>query len=166
MDLKNVMRGSSDNLRWQSIADGWNLWQQYPLFGAGLGTFVQNRFDANLPILIIHSVPVWILAELGIIGIVVIGAVFIGLLGLSVKMIREPEYLAWGAGLFVLLAALLVSGSVQDLFFQRSFWFLLGIFVSVCGKASLQTQDQYEPSIELPSPAMPLEGSESSEVRS
>ncbi len=142
-----VASGTSDRERWQSIADGWNLWQQYPLFGAGLGSFVQNRFDANLPILIIHSVPVWILAELGILGLIVIGGVFVGLLGLSVKMIRDTEYFSWGAGLLILLAALAVAGSVHDFFFQRSFWFLLGIFVGVFGKGNLQTHDRCETSI-------------------
>ena len=135
-----IPRASSDNERWQSISDGWNLWQHYPVFGAGLGAFVQSRFDAGLPILIIHSVPVWILAELGIVGIVVVGGVFVGLLWLSINMIRDSEYFTWGAGLFVLLAALAVSGSVHDFFFQRSFWFLLGIFVGVRGKAGLQTR--------------------------
>ena len=155
-----VPRSSSDNERWQSIADGWALWQQYPLFGAGLGAFVQNRFDAGLPILIIHSVPVWILAELGIVGIVAIGGVFIALLWQSIKMIRTPEYFAWGTGLFVLLAALAVSGSVHDFFFQRSFWFLLGIFAGVCGKAALTTTRPEELSIEVPVPAIAAEKSE------
>jgi hypothetical protein len=99
---------------------------------------VQNRFDAGLPILIIHSVPVWIGAELGVLGFGVIGAVFISLLGLSIKMLRGADYFAWGAGLLILLAALAVSGLVHDFFFQRSFWFLLGIFVGVYGKASLR----------------------------
>lgn len=143
----NVAPGSSDRERWKSIAAGWNLWQQYPLFGGGLGAFVQNRFDANLPILIIHSVPVWILAELGILGLIVIGGVFVGLLGLSLKMIRDTEYFSWGAGLLILLAALAVAGSVHDFFFQRSFWFLLGIFVGVFGKGNLQTHDRCETSI-------------------
>ena len=53
----NVLRASSDSERWGSIAEGWNLWQQSPVFGAGLGAFVQSRFDAGLPILIIHSCP-------------------------------------------------------------------------------------------------------------
>ena len=108
---------------------------------------MQNRFDANLPNLIIHSVPVWILAELGILGLIVIGGVFVGLLGLSVKMIRDTEYFSWGAGLLILLAALAVAGSVHDFFFQRSFWFLLGIFVGVFGKGNLQTHDRCETSI-------------------
>ncbi|MFT5181948.1 MAG: hypothetical protein ACI8S3_001834 [Alphaproteobacteria bacterium] len=131
-------RSGSDNERWQSIVEGWTLWRQYPLFGGGLGAFVQNRFDAGLPILIIHSVPVWIGAELGVLGFGVIGAVFISLLGLSIKMLRGADYFAWGAGLLILLAALAVSGLVHDFFFQRSFWFLLGIFVGVYGKASLR----------------------------
>ncbi|NNE83267.1 MAG: flippase-like domain-containing protein [Alphaproteobacteria bacterium] len=136
----SASRSSSDNERWQSILAGWNLWREYPVFGAGLGAFVQNRFDAGLPALIIHSVPVWIGAELGVLGFGVIGAVFIGLVGLAIKMLRDTEYFAWGAGLLVMLAALAVSGSVHDFFFQRSFWFLLGIFAGVYGNAGLQAR--------------------------
>jgi uncharacterized membrane protein YbhN (UPF0104 family) len=136
----NVSRSTSDNERWQSILEGWNLWRDYPVFGAGLGAFVQNRVDAGLPILIIHSVPVWIGAELGVIGFGVIGAVFVGLLGCAIKMLRDTEYFAWGAGLLIMLAALAVSGSVHDFFFQRSFWFLLGIFAGVYGNAGLRTR--------------------------
>lgn len=134
----SASRSSSDGERWQSIVEGWNLWREYPVFGAGLGAFVQNRFDAGLPILIIHSVPVWIGAELGVLGFGVIGAVFIGLVGLAIKMLRDTEYFAWGSGLLIMLAALAVSGAVHDFFFQRSFWFLLGIFAGVFGAASLQ----------------------------
>lgn len=158
-------RVSSDTLRWQSIADGWALWKQYPLFGAGLGAFVQSRIDAGLSSLVIHSGPVWIMAELGLFGIVVIGAVFVGLLGLSVKMIRDTEYFIWGSGLIVLLAAFAVSGSVHDFFYQRSFWFLLGVFVAVCGKSSLQLSNPSETAIESLSPAIPLEKREPSDVR-
>jgi O-antigen ligase len=136
----SASRTGSDNERWQSILEGWTLWREYPLFGAGLGAFVQNRFDAGLPILIIHSVPVWIGAELGIVGFGVIGAVFVGLVGLAIKMLRDTEYFAWGSGLLIMLAALAVSGAVHDFFFQRSFWFLLGIFAGVYGAANLPTR--------------------------
>ena len=145
-----VPRASSDNERWKSIADGWSLWQQYPLFGAGLGAFVQSRFDAGLPILIIHSVPIWILAELGVVGLIVVAALFVALLWQSMKMIRNTEYFAWGAGLVVLLAALAVAGSVHDFLFQRSFWFLLGIFAGVCSKAGVKAMSLPEPAVAAP----------------
>lgn len=137
MDL-NLVRAHSDYERWQSIFDGWHLWQQYPLFGAGLGAFVQARIDAGLPSLIIHSIPVWFLAELGLAGLLVVAIAFVGLLKLSVRLLRDREHHAWGAGLVVLLAVLAVSGSVHDFFFQRVFWFLLGIFVGVCGKPAFK----------------------------
>lgn len=154
----NVRRASSDSERWQSLLQGWELWRQYPIFGAGLGAFVQIRADANLPILVIHSIPVWAAAELGIFGLGVIGSVFAGLIWVSLKMARDPAYSAWGQGMFILLGVLAVSGMVHDFFFQRGFWFLLGIFVGVVGKFGIQKPVSTELSGTQLSPGTPSEG--------
>lgn len=126
-----VSRSYSDVERWQSIVEGWHLWQQHPLFGAGLGAFVQMRLDADLPMLIIHSIPVWLLAEFGVVGFFAIAAIFAGLTMHAFRLYRSPARHAWGLGLLLLLATFGVMGLVHDIFYQRVLWFLLSIFVGV-----------------------------------
>src|SRR5215471_8934959 len=49
----------SDALRWRSNVLGWQAWLQHPLLGGGLGAFLLARESAGLPMLVIHSVPIW-----------------------------------------------------------------------------------------------------------
>ncbi|MEQ9488149.1 MAG: lysylphosphatidylglycerol synthase domain-containing protein [Alphaproteobacteria bacterium] len=112
--------------RWTSIIEGIRIWRDHMFFGGGLGAFVNKGIQsAGGGILVIHSVPVWILAEFGIVGaVIVITApslhlyrVFksgIGALPLS------HLFFASTAGVMV------VYGLIHDMAYQRTFWFVLG----------------------------------------
>ena len=132
------IRPSSATERWQSILYGlaWYrdkrvnmvtpaLFREYPLFGSGLGAAVHGTTANGAP-LVIHSTPIWVLAEFGLIGLITVGAVFF------VMIFRMLEYYLWSFdGIFkfglLLLIVFSVFGLPHDIFYQRLFWFFLGV---------------------------------------
>jgi O-antigen ligase len=54
--------------RWRTIIEGLEMWSNYPIFGKGLGAYLNKEMiEHNVP-LIIHNTYIWILAEFGTIG--------------------------------------------------------------------------------------------------
>ena len=111
----------SDAQRWQSTVLGFQAWLAHPIFGNGLGAFLLDREAAGLPALVIHSVPVWFLAEMGVVGLA--GYVFFvaSLLYCGISALLRQQ--ADGRGLLIILASFVLMGFVHDIFYQRTFWF-------------------------------------------
>jgi O-antigen ligase len=119
--------GDSDALRWQSTTLGLQAWRQHPLLGGGLGSFMLARESAGLPALVIHSVPVWFLAEMGLVGLAAY-LFFVGsLLAIGLSALRHDA--PYARGLLVAVAVFVVMSLVHDLFFQRAFWFVAGLLL-------------------------------------
>jgi O-antigen ligase len=116
----------SDAQRWQSTVLGFQAWLKHPVFGNGLGAFLLDREAAGLPALVIHSVPVWFLAEMGVVGLA--GYVFfIGSL-LYCGISALPRQKAGARGLLVILASFVLMG-----FVQRTFWFACSLVLLSVG---------------------------------
>lgn len=126
LDLR-ITRESGDLERWVSITEGWNMWLQHPIFGAGLGAYMQHRLAQGATPLVIHSVPVWLLAETGLAGFMVVAATFAGLLRQAIRALAGPDA-AWSFGMVAAIVCISTGGLVHDFLVQRSFWFLLGLF--------------------------------------
>lgn len=126
----NVTRESGDLERWKSIIDGWQMWLQHPVFGSGLGAYMEQHISATGRALIIHSVPIWLLAETGLLGFGVIAVFFCALLRHAYQGIDQPKN-GWSIGLLILLLSFAAGNIVHDFFFQRSFWFLLGLLIAL-----------------------------------
>jgi len=120
----------SDALRWESIVGAIPLWRENPIFGKGLGAFVETREKAGLETLVIHSVPVWLLAETGLFGVVLVGAAFFLFIRHGLGQLGPPATRAWGFGLISIIVCFVAAGLVHDVFYQRVFWFLLGLFAT------------------------------------
>ncbi len=127
----NIERQSGDLERWTSIADGWAMWLERPIFGNGLGAYMHHYLSATGGPLIIHSVPVWLLAETGLIGLLVVGGTFGSLLIHAYRHVRHPAAAGWAVGLLIAMVCVAAGAAVHDFFFQRSFWFLLGLFAAL-----------------------------------
>lgn len=127
----NIERQSGDLERWTSITDGWAMWLERPIFGNGLGAYMHHHLSATGGPLIIHSVPVWLLAETGLIGLLVVGATFGSLLVHAYRHVRHPAAAGWAVGLLIAMVCMAAGAAVHDFFFQRSFWFLLGLFAAL-----------------------------------
>jgi len=118
----------SDELRWQSAALGLEAWLRHPLLGGGLGTFLLEREIAGLPMVVIHSVPIWFLAEMGLVGLAAY-AVFIASLGAAGLGALWRNDGGPARGLLLLVAVFVLMGLVHDIFFQRTFWFTCGLLL-------------------------------------
>ena len=129
----------SDALRWQSTALGLQAWLRHPILGYGLGTFLLEREIAGLPAVVIHSVPIRFLAELGIFGLA--GYVLFGtsLVSYGISTLQRLESQA--RGLLIVVVVFVLMGLVHDGFFQRTFWFAYGLFLVVSARLGQRPQE-------------------------
>ena len=100
---------------------------QHPLFGGGLGTFLLGREIAGLPLVVIHSVPIWFMAEMGVVGLAAYLVFLATLVAYAVDALPRRESLA--SGLLIVVGAFILMGLVHDIFFQRTFWFACGLLL-------------------------------------
>ncbi len=122
-----IMHAESEAERWRTIADGWHIFLDHPVFGSGLGGYMEQRLSLGREGDVIHSVPVWLLAETGVVGTALI-------IFLAWTIMREGWRLRsfsttspYGWGLLAAMAVMTAGGLVHDFFYQRIFWFLFGI---------------------------------------
>jgi hypothetical protein len=112
------------NERMTSLMVGLSMFQDHPIFGAGLGAFRnQNIMAANGLPLLIHSTPVWLLAELGMLGLL---AFAIPALALFWTELRRPDPDVSSMLIVLLLVAFAVMSAPHEMLYQRTFWLLLG----------------------------------------
>lgn len=121
---------------WTSILDGLALWQSHPVFGAGLGAYMTEQVEDEGRPLVIHSTYVWIVAEMGLVGL---------LLAAWLPMWRAGNLwrrsrLRWQRGLpdlhrqdLAMAGLVLVFGVfslTHEVAYQRIFWLLLGALMA------------------------------------
>jgi O-antigen ligase len=125
---------SSNAQRIASLKGGWAMFTAHPIFGAGLGAFMESYTRINDVPLVIHSTLLWFLAEMGVIGLLVFIAPF-------VRVFKNEVYAADRgdpARIFLILA-LLGFGAfavVHDIAYQRSFWLVFGAAMACTVPAS------------------------------
>jgi hypothetical protein len=122
---------ASDHLRWESITRAFDLWMQSPIMGAGLGVFIEKSpLWFGYPV-VIHSTPVWVLAEFGVIGAAVFGWAFFCLVRSAVKLpAGRPAYRT----LAMLLLGFAGFCLAHEIFYQRIFWLALGAILALSEK--------------------------------
>lgn len=128
-----IYNQNADSERWTTIAEGLELWLQSPVLGSGLGAYMAQVLSQGREMIVIHSTPVWIMAEMGLFGLALVGAAFAVLLRGAFFLRRDAQTRGWGTGAVILLICVGAGNMVHDLFLQRSFWFLLGLCLAVPG---------------------------------
>lgn len=121
---------ASDGERWQTIQDGLDLWFQHPIFGSGLGGYVQARLSSGQPPQVIHNIYVWLLAEAGIVGF---GLATVAFTAFAVGVFRAYKQQGLTSSVYgaaVTLFVFLTGGLVHDFFYQRTVWLMLGLFAA------------------------------------
>lgn len=123
-----VSPGGSNALRWETITKGLELWWENPLFGTGLGVFIEQSTTWFGKTTVIHSTPVWLLTEFGLIGtgvLVWVAFVFVQALRKNWKALPAYRIVA------LLLVVFAIFSLVHDIFYQRIFWLVLGGAVAI-----------------------------------
>lgn len=116
----SLASGTSGLEHFETIMDGLKMFLSFPVFGAGLGAFLAAAETS--PPAVIHSTPVWLLAETGIAGFAVFVTTFVCA---AVYLFKHRRRLSGFIGLQVLLL-LAVFGEVHEILYQRPIWLLLG----------------------------------------
>src|SRR5215469_7250539 len=100
------------------------LFFNHPIFGAGLGYFMEMHIRQFGVPMVIHSTPLWLLAELGVLGFACFAFPTVLLFIHEWRNRNDVE----GAGKLVilLLTGFVVMSQFQDLTYQRVFWLVLG----------------------------------------
>ncbi len=120
---------ASTQERWLTIVGGLELFLSHPIFGAGLGAFRnEGILSADGIPLIIHSTPVWLLAEMGIVGFTVFTATAVYVFFSEWRHARKDQAAALTVLCFVAFAVMAGPG---DIFYQRTFWLLAGAALAI-----------------------------------
>jgi O-antigen ligase len=122
--------------RLMTLEGGLRLFLAHPIFGAGLGAFVSDYFQESGKVQVIHSTPLWLLAEFGVVGTAIM------MLPIVRAFLREWSLRRVGSDIgFVLILVILgfvVMSSVHELMYQRMFWLLLGAGMAMMGVEMLR----------------------------
>ncbi|TVR79085.1 MAG: UPF0104 family protein [Rhodospirillales bacterium] len=116
--------------RWQSIFDGFAMWLDAPIFGAGLGAYMHQVLAETQVPLVIHNSLLWLLAELGLVGT----SVFLfGFVALTYSVLRHGQLPASPRDRLLLLLLLIFGmfSLVHEVVYQRVFWIVLGLTIAV-----------------------------------
>ena len=115
---------ASDAERTTSIKGAITLFLQNPLFGSGLGVFVAAKIHELGRQLVIHSTPLWLLAEMGATGLVVFAAPVVRVLIAELK--PERRITPPAQVLVLIIVAFAVTSLVHEILYQRIFWLIFG----------------------------------------
>jgi len=114
-----------------TIEQGLAMFAAQPLFGAGLGAFIGEQVRTTGTLLIIHSTPVWLLAETGLIGF----AVFFWAAA-RIVAIEWPRRAQRPARFLILIFGVLaLMSELHELLYQRGFWLLLGATLAIAARS-------------------------------
>lgn len=119
----DLSRDASNQERWNTFVHAAELWRQSPIFGVGLGVFhAKSPAWFGYP-QVVHNTALWFLAEFGVVGLLVMGGIFLQLARYAIA--KQSPRLVRHALLLLLLAFALFS-CVHEIFYQRIFWLVLG----------------------------------------
>ncbi len=111
-----------------TIKLGLELWLNSIWTGSGLGVFLEKSPELAGKSIIIHSTPVWILAEFGILGAVILSSI----LGWIFFNASKTFYVKTGSRAITLLLVIFLLFSItHEIFYQRIFWLALGICLAL-----------------------------------
>lgn len=119
----------SDSHRWQANITGLKMWMDSPWLGTGLGGFLhQSEARFGFP-LIIHSTPIWLLTEFGLMGIAVVAfGLFIAVRHLN--RLRQSRLAARHKAWILLLICFVLFCQLHEMLYQRTLWLFMGVLLA------------------------------------
>ena len=128
----NITGASSDIERLDIALRALKMWWESPFFGVGLGTFIAKGSELPGGAMVIHSTPLWLLTEFGLLGFLVLGWGCRNLMAFTFKKNLSSASTNRFA-LALLLVVFGLFGLFHDIFYQRIFWFALGVLIAIPG---------------------------------
>ncbi|MEN8236699.1 MAG: O-antigen ligase family protein [Pseudomonadota bacterium] len=120
--------------RIQSSLKGLKMWQAQPLTGIDLGGFLQKQRNLGVKDFTeLHSTYLWLLIETGVIGFLLMSALFVTLCKTFFTRIQtiSPHILAF-RGILITFA---VAALVMEVLYQRYLWVFFGLALAHCGQS-------------------------------
>jgi len=114
---------STNTERLRSLLGGIDLFRAHPFFGAGLGSFMASEIRMGRAPLVIHSTPIWLLAELGLVGLCIFVAPAFRIFWSEIRR-RTPDTSAFL--LVMIIGGFAAMSLVHEMLYQRTLWLLLG----------------------------------------
>jgi O-antigen ligase len=125
-----VYHDDSEEERWGTVWDGIVLWLKYPFLGGGLGAYVAQRIAAGIYPQVIHNVPLWFMAEFGLIGLAAYVALIASFVIWGLSQLDRASTRHRAKAVLFAVTVFVLMGILHDIFYQRAFWFMLGLFVT------------------------------------
>lgn len=129
---------AGDVQRLRVLSDSLEFWKTHPVQGIGLGSFLhlqEQKYADNpqkIELGIIDSTPLWILTELGLIGIVVMGGFYIvSIYTMNRSGSGETDVATLRRGVILMLLGFAAMSLFHELIYTRFIWFFLGLALAV-----------------------------------
>lgn len=134
-----ISSAESNHERWAINCYGLEMWRHSPLIGEGLGVFIASTPERFGHSTVIHNTPIWILAEFGLLGAVVLGWFCLKLVLYATKSSSFNDRLQRSA-LLLLLLLFIVFSQFHEMLFQRIFWLIGGVLLGMPLVIRFETQ--------------------------
>ncbi|MCB1720472.1 MAG: O-antigen ligase family protein [Alphaproteobacteria bacterium] len=129
---ESVYRG--DQVRIQIMKDSWALIKEHPLTGAGIGTALKLQQDEKRQFIsVIDNTPLWILTEMGPLGLLGFAGVYICMFLALLRKRHEadPKNQAFVMSVALILLAFGIYSLFHEILYARFFWFILGLSLAL-----------------------------------
>jgi len=120
---------ASNTERLRSVVDGLAMFAMSPIFGMGLGSHTATQTQGVH--VIIHSTPIWLMAEMGILGLL---AFVVPAIRILLREIRHMKTDAVSGVLVMIVLTFAIMSTVHELLYQRAMWLLFGAALAFCGR--------------------------------
>jgi hypothetical protein len=108
----------------ESLRGGWAMFLAHPILGGGLGAFIEQYTRQQGIPLVIHSTPLWLLAETGIVGLLIFLSPFLRIF--KAESFDRAAGDRIGTFLILALTGFALVAAVHEMLYQRAVWLLLG----------------------------------------
>ena len=117
-----------DNLRIFSYHEGFKVFLSNPFIGSGLGYFLEHSKNIVGQEVIIHNTLLWILTEMGLIGLLIFCVLPLTIMFHLYKSFKNGFETEDIILLFIILSTFIYS-QAHEIIYQRIFWFAIGIVI-------------------------------------
>lgn len=126
---------AGDQLRLNVIKDSLTLLKENPILGAGIGSVYQYQQDQSnrKHVAIIDNTPLWILTEMGPLGLLAFGSVFFSMLTALYRKSRglDTDYKLFARAVFFILLGFGLFSLLHEILYTRFLWVFIGIALAV-----------------------------------